>query len=73
MLSTLGKHNFANIFEGLVVLQANQDSIVSNLKCICDSNKSQSVEDLMNKLVNDINAMMLFLIHFHCFCSVFLV
>ncbi|KAM3187905.1 hypothetical protein ACTXT7_001311 [Hymenolepis weldensis] len=48
--SALGKHNFGNLFDMLSELHANQGWIVSYLKNICDNNKSQSVEDLMNKL-----------------------
>nr|CDS27212.1 active breakpoint cluster region [Hymenolepis microstoma] len=50
ILSALGKHNFANVFDMLDQLHASQGWIVSYLENICNNNKSQSVEELMNKL-----------------------
>ncbi|VDL18851.1 unnamed protein product [Hymenolepis diminuta] len=48
--SAFGKHNFGNVFDMLIELHANQGWVVSYLKNICNNNKSQSVEDLMDKL-----------------------
>ncbi|VDO08259.1 unnamed protein product [Rodentolepis nana] len=50
ILSALGKHNSANVFDTLAEIHANQGWIVSYLENICNNNKSQSVEELMNKL-----------------------